>query len=243
MITHGERGTGQASEMGWSPWGAGWVDGERPVLVGGEARSSKSKLYAKLERESQRYSPEVVAGRFYNGASLAATAVMRCRFPLRFDERLIVSITPQGKGAPSMPNLDPVPSTYAMWRAYTIAPSVTPMTFMAIVPLVGVTLPANAIALGFFVCYLVAGLIGMPIAFSLRRMNSLNAWTIHGAALTWGLLWSLFCSVVTIYVVLAIDGSIESLPLTIGWFLALMVPPVVLAGTAFWLLVRNPKLI
>ena len=77
MITHGERGTGQASEMGWSPWGAGWVDGERPVLVGGEARSSKSKLYAKLERESQRYSPEVVAGRFYNGASLAATAVMR----------------------------------------------------------------------------------------------------------------------------------------------------------------------
>jgi hypothetical protein len=117
------------------------------------------------------------------------------------------------------------------------------MTFMAIVSLLGVTLPANAIAVGSFACYLVAGLIGMPIAFSLRRMNSLNAWTIHGAALTWGILWSLFCTVAAIYVVVAIDGSIESLPLTIGWFLALMVPPVVLAGTAFWLLIKNPKLI
>ena len=141
-----------------------------------------------------------------------------------------------------MSNLAPVPSTHAMWRAYALAPSVTPITFIAIVSLVGVTLPANAIAMGFFACYLVAGLIGMPIAFSLRHMNSLNAWTIHGTALAWGILWSFFCTVATIYVVAAIDGSIQSLSVTLGWFFALMVPPVVLAGTAFWLLIKNPKL-
>ncbi len=140
-----------------------------------------------------------------------------------------------------MSNPTPVPSTHAMWRAYAIAPSVTPITFIAIVSLVGVTLPANAIAMGFFACYLVAGFIGMPIAFSLRRLNSLNVCTIHGAALIWGILWSLFCTVSAIYVVAATDGSIQSLPMTVGWFIAVMVPPVVLAGTAFWLLVKNPK--
>ncbi len=48
--------------MGWSPWGAGCVNCARPVLGGGDAQSIESKLYAKLERESPLYSPEV-AGR------------------------------------------------------------------------------------------------------------------------------------------------------------------------------------
>lgn len=142
-----------------------------------------------------------------------------------------------------MSNLNPEPSNHEMWRAYAMAPAVTPVTFIAIVSLGGVTLPAPVIAMGFLACYLVAGLIGMPIAFSLRRRNSLNARTIHGAALTWGMLWSLCCAVVAIYVVAAIGGTIESLPLTAVWFIALMAPPVVLAGTAFWLLLKNPKLI
>jgi hypothetical protein len=51
--------------MGWSPWGAGCVNGARPVLGGGEAQSIKSKLYAKLERESPLYSP-VLSGFMYS---------------------------------------------------------------------------------------------------------------------------------------------------------------------------------
>ncbi len=142
-----------------------------------------------------------------------------------------------------MPNLTPVPSTHDLWRAYAIAPAVTPLTFIAIASIGGVTLPGNVIALGFITCYVVAGLIGMPIAFSLRRKNSLNALTIHGAALAWGVIWAIFCTFAAIYVVAAIGGTIESLPMTSVWFSALMVPPVILAGTAFWLLVKNPKLI
>lgn len=141
-----------------------------------------------------------------------------------------------------MPNLSPVPSNHNMWRAYAIAPAVTPLTFIAIVSIGGVTLPANVIAMGFVTCYLVAGLIGMPIAFSLRRRDSLNALTIHSAALAWGMIWALFCTFAAISVVAAIGGSIQSLPLTTALFSALMVPPVVLAGTAFWLLVKNPRL-
>lgn len=116
------------------------------------------------------------------------------------------------------------------------------MTFLGLVSLAGVTLSANIIVLAFCACYLVAGFIGMPIAFLLRRNNSLNAWTIHGAALTWGILWSLLCTVVATYVAVVIGADIQSLPLTIGWFMALMVPPVVLAGTAFWLLLKRPKM-
>ena len=142
-----------------------------------------------------------------------------------------------------MPNLTPVPSNHDLWRAYALAPAVTPLTFIAIVTISGVTLPGYVIALGFVACYVVAGLIGMPIAFSLRRKDSLNALTIHGAALAWGVIWALFCTFAAIYVVTAIGGSIQSLPMTIAWFSALMVPPVVLAGTAFWLLVKNPRLI
>ncbi|QDV25921.1 hypothetical protein Q31a_42880 [Aureliella helgolandensis] len=40
-------------------WGAGCVNGARPVLGGGDAQSIKSKLYVKLERESSLYSPQV----------------------------------------------------------------------------------------------------------------------------------------------------------------------------------------
>ena len=142
-----------------------------------------------------------------------------------------------------MSSLTPAPSIYDMWRAYALAPAVTPLTFLAILAIGGGSLPANVIALGFAACYLVAALIGMPIAFWLRRRGSLNALAIHGAALTWGLIWAFFCTFAAVYVVAAIGGSIHSLPLTIVWFSAFMIPPVVLAGTAFWLLLKNPNLI
>lgn len=139
-----------------------------------------------------------------------------------------------------MSNHASYPTNYQMWRAYAVAPVITPISFIAIVSMLGVTLPANAVATGFIACYAVAGLIGMPIAFLLRRMNLLNVWTIHGTAFAWGVLWSLFCTIAVVYVVAAIDASIQSLPITIGWFSLLMIPPVVFAGTVFWLLTRKP---
>ena len=141
-----------------------------------------------------------------------------------------------------MSRLALLPSNREMWRAYAIAPAVTPVVFIAFVLAAGGSVPAGLMAMAFVACYLVAGVIGMPIAFALRRRNRLNAWSIHGAALAWGALWSAFCTVWTISVVVAIGGTIHSVPLTAAWSFALMAPPVVLAGTAFWLLLKNPKL-
>lgn len=62
MIICGERRTDQSSDMGWSPLGAGCVNGARPVLGGGEAQSIKSMLYVSFERESPLYSPGVPEG-------------------------------------------------------------------------------------------------------------------------------------------------------------------------------------
>ena len=57
MITQDKRRARHIVVTGWSSWGAGCVNGARPVLGGGDAQSIKSKLYAKLERESPLYSP------------------------------------------------------------------------------------------------------------------------------------------------------------------------------------------
>lgn len=75
MIICGERRTGQSSDMGWSPWGAGCVNGARPVLGGGEAQSIKSMLYAKLE--SALLTASCGSAVFSKQASPAAAAVMR----------------------------------------------------------------------------------------------------------------------------------------------------------------------
>jgi len=142
-----------------------------------------------------------------------------------------------------MSNLTPVPLNGEIWRAYAIAPAVTPIALLAIVFAAGGTLPANVVGIGFLACYFVAGLIGMPIAYRLRRRNLLNARAIHGAVFLCGILWSLFCTVVAIYTTVAIGGSVQSLTLTTAWFVAFFVPPVLLAGTAFRLLLKDPKLI
>lgn len=130
-----------------------------------------------------------------------------------------------------------------MWRAYLFAPAVTPLSFIVITQAFGISLPAAAVVGGFIASYLVAGVLGMPIAFVLRRVGQLNALTIHGAAFAWGVLWSMFCMVAGVYTIVAIDGSISSLPLFVATILGLMVPPVVLAGTAFWGLLKRPQMI
>ncbi len=58
MIAQDVRRAWHIVVMGRSPWGAGCVNGARPVLGGGNAQSIKLKLYAKLDRESSFYSPE-----------------------------------------------------------------------------------------------------------------------------------------------------------------------------------------
>lgn len=138
-----------------------------------------------------------------------------------------------------MANLDSAPSSLTMWRAYAFAPAVTPIVFIALLTVMGVVLPVTVIAAGIVICYLVAGLIGMPIAFFLRRRNALNGYTIHGAAFCWGMLSSVASAAAAISVAAAIGGTWEAVPLVVAGFSAIIVPPVVLSGTAFWLLLRK----
>jgi hypothetical protein len=95
------------------------------------------------------------------------------------------------------------PSNRAMWKAYLWSPSVAPIAFVALVLLIGIVgevfgmevnpasmpvLPVLALTVGVVSCYVVAGMIGMPIAFYLRRVNALNVYSIHGAALGWAVI-------------------------------------------------------
>ncbi len=137
-----------------------------------------------------------------------------------------------------MANLNPAPSNHAMWRAYTFAPAVTPIVFVVLLAIMGIVVPVPAIAAVIVICYLVAGLIGMPIAFLLRRRNALNAGTIHGAAFCWGVLSTVACAATMISVAAAIGGTWDTVPLLALYFVVI-VPPVVLSGTAFWLLLRR----
>ncbi len=140
------------------------------------------------------------------------------------------------------------PSNGAMWRAYLWSPSAAPIAFVAIVFLAGVVsellgievnpasmlvLPAVALTVGMVSCYLVAGVIGMPIAFYLRHINALNVYSIHGAALCWAVLFTVGCALAMF------GGNWSELPVLLGYFGIGVIPPVLLSGTAFWLLLRR----
>jgi len=139
------------------------------------------------------------------------------------------------------------PSNRTLWKAYILAPAVAPIAFVALVLLVGflslslgadvneasiLVLPVLALTVGVVACYLVAGVIGMPIAFYLRRINLLNAYSIHGAAFCWA---ALFTSACAFYLV---DGEWSALPLAYCYVGLGVIPPVMLSGTTFWLLLR-----
>lgn len=140
------------------------------------------------------------------------------------------------------------PSSRALWRAYFLAPAVAPIAFVVIVFLVGliapnlgadvnpasmIVLPVIALTVGFVSCYLIAGVFGMPIAFYLRRRRFLNGYSIHGAALGWAVLFSVFCAFVMV-------GSDQSeFPLALGYFGMGVIPPILLSGTAFWYLLNR----
>jgi hypothetical protein len=141
-----------------------------------------------------------------------------------------------------------VPTNRALWWAYFWAPAVAPIAFVALVLLVGlvgeyfgaevnpasiIVLPVIALTLGTVSCYFVAGVVGMPIAFYLRRIHSLNGYTIHGAAFCWAALFASVCAVVMV------GGSWNELPLAFCYIGLGVIPPVLLSGTAFWLLLRH----
>lgn len=154
--------------------------------------------------------------------------------------------TPSGSsGKATIPGLRP--SNRAMWRAYFYAPIVAPLAFVAIVLAAGylsvvlgsdvneasmIVLPGIALTVGVVSCYLVAGFIGMPIAFFLRRIDSLNAFSIHAAAFGWALFFTTLCAIYLI------SGKWNELPLAMCYVGAGVIPSVVLSGTAFWLLLR-----
>lgn len=140
------------------------------------------------------------------------------------------------------------PSKRALWRAYLWAPAVAPLSFVGLLFIVGIiatwmgveinpasflVLPVVALTIGVVACYLVAGMIGMPIAFFLRRAHALNGCTIHGAAFCWAVLLSAACAVVVTH------GKWNEFPLVFGYFGAGVAPPVLLSATAFWWLLRR----
>ncbi|MFN9985910.1 MAG: hypothetical protein ACK52S_10195 [Pirellula sp.] len=140
-----------------------------------------------------------------------------------------------------------IPSNRALWRAYFFAPAVAPLAFVAMVFLVAfaseifgadvnpasiLILPVLALTIGVLSCYFVAGVLGMPIAFYLRRRNSLNGYSIHLAAFCWALLFTTFCAL------LFVGFKWDGLPMAVCYVGLGVIPPVVLSGTAFWLLVR-----
>ena len=95
-----------------------------------------------------------------------------------------------------------------------------------------IMLPILALTIGVVSCYLVAGVIGMPIAFYLRRANALNGYSIHGEALCWAMLFSAIRVVVG-------RRKPERIAARTCYFGAGVVPPILLSATVFWLLVRR----
>lgn len=138
-----------------------------------------------------------------------------------------------------------------LWKAYALAPAVAPISFVAILFMIGaicyafdvkinpasfLVLPLVAMTAGTIVCYLVAGCIGMPIAFHLRKRGRLNGYTIHAAAFG----WSLFVSLAIGVPAAVFSGAPwYQVPLAPLLLLAAVAPPVLLSGTSFWWLVRK----
>jgi hypothetical protein len=140
-----------------------------------------------------------------------------------------------------------------MWRAYCFAPAVAPLVFIlellglllvsgvfgiGVNPASLLILPIVALTVGMVVSYVVAGAIGMPLAFYLRKRGLLNGFSIHGVAIGWAVVFSIVCSVVPVWMT---GDQWNQVPLVFCYFACLVTPPVFLSATAFWLLVGKPR--
>ena len=142
------------------------------------------------------------------------------------------------------------PTNAVLWRAYLFAPGVAPIAFVLMLvviffiagifkidvnPASFLILPVLALTVGLLACYVVAGAIGMPIAFFLRNRGQLNGYTIHGAALAWAIV---FCGVISS---LSIRGGPQQALVAFAYLMCGVAPPVLVSGSAFWILVRNHR--
>ena len=125
----------------------------------------------------------------------------------------------------SQPASREMPSTRRLWIAYGIAPLVAPLVSAVTVFVVGMVYLANhpedtgtpigviafpvvLLVVGVPASYVVAGLIGMPIAFALRKRNRLNGCTVHGAALLWAALLGAGLAIAGVFIAAGILESI-----------------------------------
>jgi len=142
------------------------------------------------------------------------------------------------------------PSVARMWVGYGVAPVVAPLAFIGQLVLIVllaerfnldlnnaslVFLPVLALSVGLVACYGVAGVIGMPLAFVLRRRRRLNAFYIHLCALGWALVFAFGCQVF-----LGKEGlSLGERAFLCAYVFSGTAAPILLSATAFWLVVRR----
>jgi hypothetical protein len=155
------------------------------------------------------------------------------------------------------------PSTKRLWMAYGIAPFVAPMLAAIAIfatgffyqsahpedvevnPMSLMFAPVFLLTLGIPASYGVAGLIGMPITFWLRRRSILNGYTVHLAALAWAaILGSLMPVLGLPSMAVGANQSPGLLELAASGVVVFLLldPFILLSATTFWLIgVRRRK--
>ena len=148
----------------------------------------------------------------------------------------------------------------ALWCAYLIAPAVAPALFAVVFFVVGMMalslrnsenagtpagvlmVPALALTVGMIASYIVAGVIGMPIAFGLRRKSRLNGYTIHGAAFTWSLVLSMLLAIaISIRPGQPVSNMIGIWILQTLFICLMLSPFILLSATTFWWIASRDK--
>jgi hypothetical protein len=144
------------------------------------------------------------------------------------------------------------PSNPKMWLAYAVAPAATPVSFVVLLfailfvclaigrevnPASITMLPKMAMTAGMAASYLVAGVLGMPIAFVLRRRRALNVANIHLAAFGWA---CVFASLVAAFLFVPDDPErLKNRAICFAYVLCMTGPSIVLSATLFWAIVKE----
>ena len=147
----------------------------------------------------------------------------------------------------------PSPMT-RLWLGYSIAPLIAPILAASGIffgglffhdpedmgtPIGIVLLPVLLLTVGVFLSYSLALILGMPIAFWLRRKRMLTGYTIHIAAIivSFGLATSL--TLVGMFV----DGHVSLSEFCVAFSLTFLIisPFILLSTTAFWLIAKRER--
>ncbi|MFT5301276.1 MAG: hypothetical protein ACI87E_002924 [Mariniblastus sp.] len=186
--------------------------------------------------------------------SVSINAVLTRSFAFYFDEKIISS-----NKTPSTPNRPLLtPPAKVFWWAYAFAPTVAPVLFAVVVFVAGsaylalnpentgtpigvVAIPLISLTVGVICSYFVAGVIGMPIAFLLRRRNSLNGYTIHGAALVWSMVLAVLLGIGTYANTTPPRPAAGEFLLPLPVLFVMLAPGILLSATTFWWMVCRDK--